>query len=277
MRVAGQDPVWECSVDGTWQPYPKEISQQLEKAYANRGDPSAQFSERGQRYAADTKAMEQVNLETSVTRAIRRVFDFAQPETWSAQTPGQNCMLVDVNRGTPEFAAVRDRMAATMADAHRRIKKVQRVQNVLLWEYYCMRKELMKKRAGGKDPKEVAVWHGTRRTDPQEIYKDRQDGFMMQHSKEGMWGRGIYFAEKASYSDTYAHTATGDKVFMLTKLLSGEEVRIMPADGSLKVCPDKPGGGRYDTVTGDTSGSKVYIVYENGRAYPEYLVTYRLV
>ena len=50
----------------------------------------------------------------------------------------------------------------------------------------------------------------------------------------------------------------------------------MASDSSLKVCPDKPaGGGRYDTVTGTTNGSKVYIVYENGRAYPEYLVTYR--
>ena len=32
---------------------------------------------------------------------------------------------------------------------------------------------------------------------------------------------------------------------------------------------------RYDTVTGETGGSKVYVVYENGRAYPEYLVTYK--
>ena len=49
----------------------------------------------------------------------------------------------------------------------------------------------------------------------------------------------------------------------------------MPNDRSLKMFPDKPGGGRYDTVTGVTNGSKVYIVYENGRALPEYLVTYK--
>ena len=28
-------------------------------------------------------------------------------------------------------------------------------------------------------------------------------------------------------------------------------------------------------VTGTTGGSKVFIVYENGRAYPEYVVTFR--
>ena len=58
------------------------------------------------------------------------------------------------------------------------------------------------------------------------------------------------------------------------KLLVGAEVRIMPKDKTLIHAPAKPGGGRYDTVTGETGGSKVYVVYENGRAYPEYLVTY---
>jgi hypothetical protein len=101
-----------------------------------------------------------------------------------------------------------------------------------------------------------------------------------------MWGTGIYFAENASYSNNYAHDCgSGQQSFMLTKLLSGEETHIMPHDRSLRMCPNKPGGGRYDTVTGDTKGntkgntllpeSKVYIVYENGRALPEYLVTYK--
>jgi hypothetical protein len=100
---------------------------------------------------------------------------------------------------------------------------------------------------------------------------------MMQYSAEGMWGKGLYFADNASYSDDYAnsiHSGAGQRSFFLVKLLAGEEVHL-PSDGSLRVCPDKPGGGRYDTVTGTTAGSKVYIVYENGRAYPEYLVTYR--
>ena len=62
---------------------------------------------------------------------------------------------------------------------------------------------------------------------------------------------------------------------MLTKLLVGAEV-FLPPNGTLKMPPDKPdaGGLRYDTVIGSTGGSKVYIVYENARAYPEYLVTY---
>ena len=31
---------------------------------------------------------------------------------------------------------------------------------------------------------------------------------------------------------------------------------------------------RYDSVSGDTGGSKVYITYDNDKAYPAYLITY---
>jgi len=45
----------------------------------------------------------------------------------------------------------------------------------------------------------------------------------------------------------------------------------MPPKKDLIKPPDN-----YDSVSGDTSGSKVYMVYENGRGYPEYLISYAL-
>eukprot|EP01048_Picozoa_sp_COSAG05_P011260 COSAG05_NODE_1050_length_6033_cov_2.478092_4_plen_88_part_00 len=83
---------------------------------------------------------------------------------------------------------------------------------------------------------------------------------------------------QASYSHTYAHVLPdGSRSFMLVRLLAGEEVDLS-SDSRLKIPPDRPAPatGRFDTVTGTTKGSKVYIVYENGRAYPEYLVTYKM-
>ena len=54
-----------------------------------------------------------------------------------------------------------------------------------------------------------------------------------------------------------------------------------PSDRSLRMPPQrtaKSGGligiERYDSVTGTTGGSKVYIIYDNHKAYPFYLVTY---
>ena len=64
---------------------------------------------------------------------------------------------------------------------------------------------------------------------------------------------------------------------LLTKLIVGTEAMV-PSNSNLRIPPSIPGGNRrYDTVTGVTRGSKVYIVYENGRAYPEYLVTYLML
>jgi hypothetical protein len=183
--------------------------------------------------------------------------------------------MVPVLSGCAEWQAIEAQMKATMPASA--ITKLERVQNVMLWEYYCMRKERMARLGAGQPPAEVKLWHGTSQTDPKLIYEDEADGFMMQYCRSGMWGRGLYFAQNASYSGgAYAHTCDdGTKCVLYASLLSGDETHVMPHNGSLVRCPDKPGGGRYDTVTGDTGGSKVYIVYENGRAYPEYLVTYR--
>jgi len=134
---------------------------------------------------------------------------------------------------------------------------------------------------------ERRVWHGTSGLDPVHIYNDQMDGFMMQFAAYGLWGRGLYFADKASYSRNYSHTPAkqsptnerpepqaGELEMFLTRLLVGKEAKI-DQNKSLTVPPtDTSTGLKYNTVTGYTAGSQVWIVYENGRAYPEYLVRY---
>ena len=96
-----------------------------------------------------------------------------------------------------------------------------------------------------------------------------------------MWGKANYFAENASYSNTYAHTtADGYKEVFLVKVLTGDSYNS-PPDPSLRKPPSKStessGGGLqllYDTVTGRTHGSQVYMTYDNDKAYPAYLIKY---
>jgi WWE domain len=100
--------------------------------------------------------------------------------------------------------------------------------------------------------------------------------------------RGIYFAEKSGYSDQYAFRPSrqggvtvdrplgGDdeREMFLSKLLVGKAVE-MDGYNTLTAPPlDDRSKMRYNTVTGTQCGSPIYIVYENGRAYPEYLVRY---
>mmetsp|Transcript_24135 Transcript_24135/g.21200 ORF Transcript_24135/g.21200 Transcript_24135/m.21200 type:complete len:143 (+) Transcript_24135:1897-2325(+) len=125
--------------------------------------------------------------------------------------------------------------------------------------------------------RERNLWHGTRNTHPKEIYEAFDEGFDLQYSNDGMWGRGLYFAVNASYSVSYSHTTGNTRLMMLVKVMIGDEVKLQPT-GSLRKPPLRnPNGNskvRYDSVTGFTAGSDVYILYAMRRAYPLYLVEY---
>jgi hypothetical protein len=115
-----------------------------------------------------------------------------------------------------------------------------------------------------------------------------------------LYSRGIYFAAKSVYSHSYAYqpaqrplssvVADGRSVgkhdereMFLSKLLVGNAVELnrdvsmqkAAEYRALTVPPTNPRTNlKYNTVTGQTGGSQVWIVYENGRAYPDYLVRY---
>lgn len=51
----------------------------------------------------------------------------------------------------------------------------------------------------------------------------------------------------------------------------------MSGDSNLKAPPKRPASQElYDSVSGHTGGSKVYIVYKNVKTYPRYLIRYTL-
>jgi len=208
--------------------------------------------------------------------------------------------LVKVSPTKEEYWCVLAKLRETMDDQECHLSSLSRIQNVGIWSYYVFRKNQLANKYGLDIKNNVALheyslWHGTSSLNPDVIYKDRQDGFMMQLSQQGMWGRGIYFSERASYSDPYSFkpfnkytdTLQQDRELILVKLLVGEEIfldrngdeHMKQACKTLVAPPDNPDrpGMKFDTVSGqidDEHNTKVYVVYENGRAYPEYLVRY---
>jgi len=88
----------------------------------------------------------------------------------------------------------------------------------------------------------------------------------------------------ASYSNSYAFQSAKGKQMFLMKVLTGESYNC-PPNSSLRMPPNKPlsttqGSDvqftqmNYDTVTGNTGGSQVFMTYDNDKAYPAYLITY---
>ena len=200
------------------------------------------------------------------------------PEEWEPQT--STVQVFPLSRGTPEWSRVEKRMCETMPTVS--IHKILRIQNEWLWKKYVQHKEMLYTKNNGKI-NELDLFHGTRSNEPKNIY-DGDEGFDMRYSASGMWGQANYFAMNANYSNSYAHqTSNGCKEMFLAKVLTGESHKC-PPNSSLRKPPVKPGGAtasqvqlsqvNYDTVTGHTGGSQVYMAYDNLKAYPAYLICY---
>ena len=284
MMAQNITPCWECHVNGHWVAYDTHVASQLEAAYQSGSTSHVPFQRDGFAYVVDIQAKQQINTKTGACRSTRRVLlnpdreahieHKGVPEHWAPQSTGQNCDLVQCLPDSTEWNFVQASLYQTMPDAT--MIQLHPIQNVSLWNFYSEHRHNMQQLLG-KVPHEEEVWHGTAAAKPEAIYKDIQDGFMMQKSSESnMWGKGIYFAKNASYSNNYAHHTGMSKQLLFVRLLVGDAIE-MNSDKTLKHPPTKQDGSelRFDTVMGKTRGSRVFVVYENKRAYPLYRVTYR--
>ena len=197
------------------------------------------------------------------------------PPEWGPQDV--NLKLVSVPTSSPEWQAVSSRFQSTMPGTT--IRSIERIQNKWLWKKYVQHKKMIEEKNGAAG-NELELFHGTRSNMPKEIYYS-EEGFDMRFSAQGMWGRANYFAVNASYSNSYAHTNGMHKEMFLAKVLTGDSHECS-SDSSLRMPPKRyPARSqlvsqtRYDTVNGTTGGSRVYMTYDNQKAYPAYLITYQ--
>ena len=200
--------------------------------------------------------------------------EVSRPPEW--ELDDSPVSLKEVSPTSIEFSKVLSLMWDTLPNV--RITKLERIQNEWLWTRYSQHRELIKKKNQGT-AQELDLFHGTRSNPPHCIYTG-EEGFDMRFRDRGMWGVGNYFAENASYSHAYAYSMGGSRQVFLVKVLVGASFDCH-ADPSLRMPPEKPsrtsslfGVERYDSVSGITRGSKVYIIYDNLKAYPFYLITY---
>ena len=155
-----------------------------------------------------------------------------------------------------------------------KIEKIQRIQNRKLWRVFKNEVEDVEmKNQGQANLKNL--FHGTSRTPPETIFMS-EEGFNLNFSNEGMWGKANYFAYNSSYSNAYASVLpTGQRQMFMANVIIGNTI-VMQPDKTLKTPPMIPRTNQipYDSVKGNTGGSDVIMVYSNKKAYPEYLITY---
>ena len=221
-----------------------------------------------------------IGLESKVLKATVEIKDIMLKDTKSASYPEEWVTQDDelelklLTNGSTEWSKVSQLFHATLP--LKTIVRIERIQNRWLWEKYYQHSERMKRKNEGLI-NEMLLFHGSRNTPPSDIYQ-HEEGFDMRFGRAGMWGNGNYFAVKASYSHRYAYSLSdGTQQVFLAKVLTGLSIDLDP-DSNLRMPPIKPGvkgNMRYDTVTGSTHGSQVYIAYSNDKAYPFYLISYK--
>ena len=218
-----------------------------------------------------------IEFQTSSNQLLKATPENYPPE-WEGQPETEQFKLFTVTDST-EYNKISKRVKKTLPNA--RITSLQRVQNKWIWNRYMQEKTRLHEKNSGK-VHELELFHGSRNTKAEMICAS-EEGFDMRYSREGMWGQANYFAEMAKYSDTYAYydPNSGLKELILAKVLAGDSYEC-ESDNSLKFPPEKPAAGsqliqvRYDSVCGTTNGSKVYMTYSNEKAYPAYIITYRM-
>ena len=214
---------------------------------------------------------------------LRPSGDATTPDNWEPQT--SKCELKEVHEGSEEWVGIHKRM--TDIDFNVRLVQVERIQNLWLWEVFERSRCRMSEKNKGQ-VNEKLLFHGTKNTPPSKIYNSEQ-GFDNRLASKGLWGEGTYYAVKARYSDRYAHTTPKrQKQMFLVQVITGITCRCRQ-NSSLRAPPKKNEHDfgsimssrdsmfedeRYDSVSGNTNGSDVFVIYEHGKVYPAYLITY---
>ena len=212
------------------------------------------------------------------------------PEYWEHQT--EEIQTFSVDKTTKEFKDIQDKFYTVGT-----IQELLRIQNKIVYKKYYDEKNWLKELNEGKEVLEAMLYHGTRGTDPEIIYGDKEESFNINYTSDRNYlGKGTYFAVNPTYSHNYSYSykeqeKTGilnyfgrqsnsyKRAMFYCSVLIGDSQKIHQVTQQSQDMKDtdyknKDKKIRYESSTTFTAGSDVYAVYKNRRAYPSYLIKY---
>ena len=87
------------------------------------------------------------------------------------------------------------------------------------------------------------------------------------------YGRGVYFATNAQYSQGYVKPDSNNRRRMfLAEVITGE---FCQGNSSITVLPMLPDtDAQYDSAVNNVNSPSMYVVFKDASVYPSYIVTY---
>jgi hypothetical protein len=98
-----------------------------------------------------------------------------------------------------------------------------------------------------------------------------QEGFDSRLSKQGCFGRGIYFSDDPKKCDKYWRGQSDARVMFIAQVLLGE-AKVFPRGQNDCSLTREP--AHHDSVRGHMSVGDEFVVYQNARAFPMFAVYY---
>ncbi|XP_060634054.2 protein mono-ADP-ribosyltransferase PARP11 isoform X1 [Anolis sagrei] len=254
-------------------------------------------------YILDFSEMKQTNQTTGKQRPIKRApfsisaFSYIcenqsipMPSHWEKVNSEEPYQLIPLQRGTNEYNAVASYFGKTM-DINQ-IRRIQRIQNIDLWEFYCRKKAQLKKKRGTSFINENMLFHGTSTEFVEAICIHNFD-WRINGMHATVYGKGTYFATDALYSsrfckddlkhgatlqingvDLQLHIFTKHKMMFLARVLTGDYIL-----GQAKYVrpPSKDGTliNLYDSCVDNVYNPKIFVIFDANQIYPEYLIEFR--
>ena len=131
-----------------------------------------------------------------------------------------------------------------------------------------------KKRKSGKDQDEQLLFHGTRK---ENIHGICQQGFDWRRAGSSVgtrFGRGSYFAANAKLAKDYSDSK---RVFVARVLVGESTVGDSDYVKPPPINPSAPKGACFDSCVDSLTKPTMYVVFEQERVYPEYLIRFKKV
>lgn len=191
---------------------------------------------------------------------------------------------------THEYNEVASLFGKTMD--RNRIKRIQRIQNLDLWEFFCRKKAQLKKKRGVPQINEQMLFHGTSSEFVEAICIHNFD-WRINGIHGALFGKGTYFARDAAYSSRFCkddikhgntfqihgvslqqrHLFRTYKSMFLARVLIGDYIN---GDSKYMRPPSKDGSyvNLYDSCVDDTWNPKIFVVFDANQIYPEYLIDF---
>ncbi|XP_069838792.1 protein mono-ADP-ribosyltransferase PARP15-like isoform X2 [Dendropsophus ebraccatus] len=224
-------------------------------------------------FKAKSTELQALQREERIVSATHCGATFSYPVTWTDISTREYLEII-LETTSQKYKDVKERFFKTTSARTYEIIEIIRIQHVQMWQSFTINKNNVNR----KNPGQKNIRHLYHGTHTEAISNINHDGFNRVHCGKNAtaYGNGTYFAVKSSYScsDTYSRPdSNGKKYIYQAAVITG---RYCEGKSQYKEAPHidgDPSKGRYDSVVDKVDAPKMFVVFHDDVAYPEYLIT----